>query len=262
MEKSAPFPKFLRRSSPFALAAIVLFLLLLLAVAIPNYIRGQLPFREAQPAELSGLQKLNDTGLELSGWTTVDLRTVNLGSGAWVMQTLMWDDPASLPYDPGQATVLLHPQKGHSGTRSQPQMEWTDIRGLGNAQGEWKEDNQRQFQFDATADDGTEATVTVRFFRGWTAQKTYAIAQWYAWETGGHPSLTRWFQADRRARLDGRREPWVAVCVMTPIEPLGDIKNARPLIESLASRVQKALMDKAFVEPSRTLSPSTGNQRS
>ncbi|MDC0834443.1 hypothetical protein CKA32_001561 [Geitlerinema sp. FC II] len=252
MEKSASFvPQFLRRSSPFAVVAIVAFALLLLAVAVPNYVRGKLPFRQPQPVDLSGLKQLDDTGLELSGWTTVDLRTVNLGSGAWVMQTLMEDDTASTADSPAPATLLLHPQQGQSGTRSQPQMEWTDIRGLGNAQGDWKEDRQRQFAFEVTADDGTSATVTTRFFRGWTTQKTYAIAQWYAWETGGHPNLTHWFQADRRARLDGRRQPWVAVCLMTPIEPLGDIETARPLLERLASQVQEQLMENAFVEPSR-----------
>ncbi|MBO9999354.1 MAG: cyanoexosortase B system-associated protein [Cyanobacteria bacterium SID2] len=246
MDKSASLPKILRRSSPFAVAAVVFLLLVLLVGAVPNYLSGQLPAREPPQVNLQGLKNLEETGLSLSGWTTVDLMTVNLGSGQWVMQTLMWDDPASPAEKPGRATVLLHAQQGATGTRSQPQMEWTDVRGLGNAQGDWNEDSHQRLQFEVETEDNRTAEVSARFFRGWTPQQTYAIVQWYAWDTGGHPNLTNWFWVDRSARLAGERKPWVAVCLIAPIEPLGDIKNAQPLLESLSSRVQLALMEDGF----------------
>lgn len=225
----------------------MVFLLILLVVgALPDYSRGKAPLDPIPQASLQGLKTLFETGLELPGWTTLDLRTIKLGPNDWVMQTLSRDGVDIEEGEVDRATVLLHPQTKQSGTSAQPQMEWLDVRGLGRVQGDnWTEDQNRHLRFSLDTANA-DFQVTARYFRGWSSRQTFAVAQWYAWERGGHPSLIRWFWRDRTARLVGDRIPWVAVSILLPIEPLGDIQTVEPLTTSLAQKVQTALIRQGF----------------
>lgn len=235
------------RSSWFAKVAIALFLILLLLGAIPKYLQGNPPIDAIPDAPIASLQQLTEEGLTLDNWTTVDRQTVRLGPNQWVMQTLAWDGGDLTDALSDRATILMSPQRVQTGTAAQPQMEWLDIRGLGRAQGQnWTEDQYQQIEFSLSDDQGQDATVQARYFRGWTERRSFAIAQWYAWETGGNPSLVRWFWRDRMARLQGRRVPWVAVSLIVPIEHLSPIDAASPFMKSFAQQVHQALMEQSF----------------
>lgn len=242
-------------SSWFAKVAIALFVILLLLGAIPNYLQGNPPIDTIPDAPIASLQQLTEEGLSLDNWTTVDRQSVRLGPNQWIMQTLAWngDDSTDSPSNCGsrtgcdRATVLMSPQRVQSGTSAQPQMEWLDVRGLGRAQGQnWTEDQHQQINVRFSNDQGQDTTVQARYFRGWTEQRSFAIAQWYAWETGGNPSLVRWFWRDRMARLQGRRVPWVAVSLVVPIEHLSSVEAARPFIKSFVQQVHQAIIDQGF----------------
>lgn len=239
-----PLSQKLRQSPPFLRVAIAVLLVLLLVGAVPSYLRGRAPLSPAPEAPLRDLRQLGETGLDLADWTTLDRRSVRLGPHDWVMQTLVTDES-----ERDATTVLFHAQPVQEGTASQPQMEWLDIRSIGRTrEGEWNEDNVQHISFSVAEAGVGSADVTARYFRGWIPQQTWAIAQWYAWKDGGHPSLVRWFWRDRAARLVGQRVPWVAVCILMPIEPLGDIEAVRPRVEELAQSVQAALMRQGLTD--------------
>jgi cyanoexosortase B-associated protein len=88
-------------------------------------------------------------------------------------------------------------------------------------------------------------SVKARFFRAWN-QQTFAVVQWYAFNNGGHFSPANWFWQDQLAQLSDRRVPWVAVCLKIPIEPLGELKDAQSVAESLAKTVQTQLNNTVF----------------
>ncbi len=230
-------------------------MILFLLGAIPKYLQGKPPIDAIPDAPISSLQQLTEEGLSLDNWTTVDRQSVRLGPNQWIMQTVAWDGDDSIdpPSDCGsrtgcdRATILMSPQRVQSGTSAQPQMEWLDIRGLGRAQGQnWTEDQHQQLKFSLSNNQGQDTTVHVRYFRGWTQQRSFAIAQWYAWETGGNPSLVRWFWRDRMARIQGRRVPWVAVSLIIPIEHLSPVEAASPFVKALAQQVHQALIEQGF----------------
>ncbi|NJK39325.1 MAG: cyanoexosortase B system-associated protein [Oscillatoriales cyanobacterium SM2_3_0] len=86
------------------------------------------------------------------------------------------------------------------------------------------------------------------FYQKQRLKQTYAVLEWYAWPSGGSPAPSHWFIADRKAQLSGNRAPWVAVGVLIPIKPLGNIEEAQSLAQSLGEEVQTALMAQAFAE--------------
>lgn len=238
----------------------LLLLLLILAVAnIPSYLQGIKPWKEppAVPG-LRRLQELQTSGIQVAGWETVNQVTIEPGGRKWLLHELRQDNHVAL--------LLLRAQRGST---EQPQVEWMDINGYWR----WKSDSEIRIKFtveipgkdprflgetgDLKAETGEQKTTTrkiqpqlaqveVRYFRGVTKQQTYAIMQWYAFPDGGHPKASYWFWRDRLYQLFGNREPWVAVCIIMPIEPLGDIKHSQPLMESLAKTIQTTLMAKAF----------------
>ncbi len=238
-------------SAWFAKAAIALCVVLLLIAAIPRYLQGRPPIDSIPDAPIASLQTLRDQGLTLDNWTSVDLQNIQLGPNRWVMQTLSWDSPEPPDGQTDRATLLMSPQRVQDGTSAQPQMEWIDIRGLGRAQGQrWSEDQHQQLQFTISPEPGTSTEVQARYFRGRTERRSFAIAQWYAWENGGHPSLVRWFWRDRLARLHNRRLPWVAVSVIVPIEHLSQVDDVRPFLKSFAQQVHTALLEQGFASTS------------
>ena len=82
------------------------------------------------------------------------------------------------------------------------------------------------------------------FFRGRNKQETFAVIQWYNWNSGGSFAPRKWFFADLWAQLQKRRAPWVAVSVRIPIKVLGKIETVKPLAESIVKEVQTAITEK------------------
>ncbi len=221
---SVSLPKL--KQLPFSKIILLLLLVVLICLGtVPGYLAGG-KWRWMSPPKvttLSELKRLKETGLPLTGWQTVDKQKPLIGNHTWLKQDLT--DGAET-----KAILLLFPQNGPI---DQPQVEWTDIQGTLN----WKTDSDRTAEFTAS-----DARITARYFRGWTTQQTYAVVQWYAWSTGGHPDQSRWFMVDRFAQLQNRRAPWVAISLLLPIEPLGDIEKSWSKAESLAQAVQSSLM--------------------
>ena len=218
--------------------AVLLVLLLVLAAigAAPGYLSGK--WRWSEPpkvATLSQLTKLRQVGLQIPGWQVIDRKTPQVGEHKWLMQEIT-------NANKDKAIVLLFPQKGN---REQPEVEWSDVSGFQN----WETDSDLSVDFTV---ENPATKVTAQFFRGLTKRQrgsaqetrrqTYAVLQWYAWSTGGHPAPSQWFFADRAAQWQNRRIPWVAVSILVPIEPLDTIERHRSEVESLAQTIQSTLM--------------------
>ncbi|MEP0868630.1 cyanoexosortase B system-associated protein [Trichocoleus desertorum AS-A10] len=244
--------------------ALLLLLLLLLGIgAAPSYLTGH--WRWAHPpkdAAFKQLRNLENTELNLPGWKTRKRQTVPIGGHEWLAQeieaeSLVLSPPQSLNStasrlsapEPARAVLLLTAPRSE---KNQPEVEWMDINGFQR----WTTDSARLSRFTVDvensaavklgSDSKTSAKspipVKARFLRGWNQQQTFAVLQWYAWPAGGSPAPSDWFWADRAAQLRNARQPWVAVCLLIPIEPLGEIDTVWPMAESLAQTVQAALI--------------------
>jgi cyanoexosortase B-associated protein len=233
-------------------AIVLVFLLLLVGVGtVPGYINGNWRWlNPPQVQELKQLKLLKKQGLEVANWQVLNHQALSIGGRGWSSQELVLPAQKSSPSSSNRAALLLMPQVKQT---DQPQVEWTDIRGWQR----WTEDSNQTLQFSVDPPDATKststkmstqrrATVTARFFRGWTQQQTFAVLQWYAFPNGGNPSPSRWFWADRIAQWKQQRVPWVAVCILMPIEPLGELENYQTTAQSLAVAVQQALMRETF----------------
>jgi cyanoexosortase B-associated protein len=215
------------------LLLLLLLFLLLGGSAIPSYIKGQWQWKE--PPAVPGLKKLQELqgkGITIPGWETIKQVTIEPGGHKWLLHDLTQENQKAL--------LLLRAQRGPT---EQPQVEWMDINGYWR----WEPDADMQSEFTVEIPNAGDikpetATVKARYFRGITKQETYAVMQWYAFPDGGHPAPSHWFWRDRLYQLSGKREPWVAICIIIPIEPFGDIEKTRPLAESLAKTVQATLM--------------------
>ncbi|HBE19413.1 MAG TPA: cyanoexosortase B system-associated protein [Cyanobacteria bacterium UBA11149] len=229
--------------------AIALLLLLVLVVfgAVPGYLKGKFSWAQLpNMAHLSQIKKVLTTGLEIPGWQMKDQKKVEIGGRKWSYQLL--EGSTRKP------VVLLLLPPGDS--KSQPQVEWVDI----DSTLRWQTDSYTKIKFKVEPSDLSlqkksapeitnlpQAEVEARFFRAWTQDQTVAVVQWYAWLEGGDPHHSNWFWADQSAQLQRQRVAWMAVCLQIPMEPLGDLKAAQPLAESLAKMVQTALMVGPFV---------------
>lgn len=243
-------PQSLQRSQAFRVL-IVLFLLAVAAVsAVPNYFTNQWSWsRQSEVPHLSQLRKLQEEGLAIPEWQTVNQQKVEIGGHKWSVQTILPDDNNATSALSSPVVLMLRPQTWH---RDQPQVDWMDINGVQ----QWTADSQRRLQFTISAPDlasnsGHQQTkpvrVQARFLRGWNQQQTYAVLQWYAWVNGGDSAPSQWFWSDQISQLrNGDRMPWVAVSILIPMKPLGDIELTRPLAESLGQAVQSALMVSAL----------------
>jgi cyanoexosortase B-associated protein len=73
--------------------------------------------------------------------------------------------------------------------------------------------------------------------------------QWYAWPTGGHYAPGKWFWADQGRQWRQReRMPWVALNLLFPIEPLGDIRTHADEATAIAQAIQTSLLASTFAE--------------
>ncbi|OLP17801.1 cyanoexosortase B system-associated protein [Leptolyngbya sp. 'hensonii'] len=221
---------------PLSRSVILLLLVLLVGIgAVPGYLGGKWPWqRVPQVTALKELQNLRKQGLTLVGWPTLNYQVIKLGGHKWILQEVGIPASAKRPGLEGdKIDLLLLPQEG---TVSQPQVEWTDI--IGSQR--WETDSLKKSSFSLAA--SSDKQVEFRFLRAWNDRQTYALSQWYAWPGGGSPSPSQWFWTDQAAQLRGVRLPWVAVSILIPIEPLGNIDQVLPTAQSLGQAVQSALM--------------------
>jgi len=223
--------------------SLLLLLLALMAIgAVPGYLSGKWPWvKPPLLTTLKQLRSLRKQGLNLPGWQTLNQQVVPIGGHKWSYQQIQGEGDT-------RAVLLLLNQNSHV---DQPRVEWVDINGhQQQMSSDWKTDSYQTKQF--TVPDGEESVVVrSRFFRGWNQRQTYAILQWYARPDGGSTGPTSWFWADRMAMVKGDRSPWVAVCLLIPIEPLGDIEQTWPKVKELAETVQTTLMAGPFKDQNK-----------
>lgn len=227
-------------------AMLAFFATLVVVGTTSGYLQGRWSWQSVPSVPTQKqLQKLRGSGLTLPGWQTLEQQVVQLGDGKWSVQVLQRGEAS--------AVLMLLPQMDKN---AKPQVEWTDINGAY----QWQTDSFGRLKFTVTEPTtGAEAAVTARIFRGWTQQQTYAVVQWYAWPTGGHPEVSHWFWADRAAQVRGdfgapaaaRRQGWVAVNLLLPMEPLADLEPSKASAQALAEQVQAQLMAGPLASGSR-----------
>ncbi|MEL6222632.1 MAG: cyanoexosortase B system-associated protein [Cyanobacteria bacterium J06627_8] len=252
--------------SPWArrsrLLATIVVLTIATVISVSNYVTGNWVW--ATPPTVPHQTQLNgvkETGITLSHWQTIEHYAGEISGYDWSVQALVPNDADDVDSEWGiqpenPAVLLLRPQSWY---RDMPQVEWMDIQGVQ----QWTIDQKKQVALtvhplssqenvidrdDAISGAGDRSIrVQTRFFRGWNRQQTYAVMQWYAWQTGGSPSASRWFWVDQRTQLrDRHRMPWVAVSIMVPITPLGDSQTAQAIAETLGQEVQATLIRDIF----------------
>jgi cyanoexosortase B-associated protein len=208
-------------ASKLAIAALLL--LLVLFAALPNYLQGRGVGTQPIPVtNLNALRELNQDGLEVPGWTTREQEEINVGGHPWSFQAMQQGEKTAL--------LFLRPQKD---TKNQPEVDWVDLQNF----------------FSNTRDRSlvnftvSNSEVKARLFQAFTERQSFAVMQWYAWETGGSPAPVDWFLADQRAQLRDRRLPWIAVNVQILIDPLADVDSVREEMIDLGKAVQQSLLD-------------------
>ena len=224
---------------------LVVGLALMVAIAaLPNYFSGTWPWSEPlEVPRINQLQQLQQEPLPLTGWNLRGHESTTIGRVQWHLAEYEPQQPTD-PEVPA-LVLLIRPQVWHL---NQPQVEWVDIRG---SQG-WRVEQRQMLRFTAPGPAGAspappEATVTAQYFRGISDQRTFAILQWYSWPQGGHPAPGRWFWLDQLRQWRHRqRQPWVAVSIILPIEPVGDIRRYEAVAKEAGIQVQSALMAGPF----------------
>ncbi|MDJ0798190.1 MAG: cyanoexosortase B system-associated protein [Calothrix sp. MO_167.B12] len=217
------------------IAVLVLLLCLLFIGSLPGYLAGKWQWQEPPPVnKLTELKQLRQTGLTIPGWRTVKQQEKEIDRHKWSLQLVKQEGKDT------QAIIMLFPQNG---PRDRPQVEWTEIDGFWD----WDIAQYRlaELIFKPPSDrKGEKIKLKARFFRASTADKTFAVLQWYAWPNGGHPSPFQWFIVDQQAQWQRQRAAWVAVSVILPMEPRGQVEKYWDKVRSLGEQVQTALLEK------------------
>lgn len=221
-----PFTKSDAKNNKITYFFLIGFLIILIALGtLPGYLQGG-KWAWADLAQIENVNKLNEIkekGLKIPGWQTQKTGEVQINDKKWLVQLISKDNQ--------EVTLLLLPQKYYL---NHPAVEWTDI----NKMIGWKSDNYRKLKFNYGE---KQHEVEALFLRSWNAQQTFAVIQWYAWESGGSFTPKNWFWYDLLAQLQKRRATWVAVCLRIPIQPLGDIETVRDTAVSMAREIQVTL---------------------
>ncbi len=227
------FFKFFKESQLYQIVALLLLLLVLVMGAVPGYLKGHWQWQQPPAVvSLKKLKQIHHMGLTLPGWQTTEQREEPIGGYKWSYQEIEKNN------SPIKAILLLLPQNG---PKDQPQVEWTEI----NSWAQWDKSQFRSTEFtvkQAPASSNSEVKVEAAFFRATTKQKTFAVLQWYAWQNGGNTSPLPWFVADQVAKWHQKRAPWVAVTILIPMEPFGQVEKTWQDAQSLGKTVQSALM--------------------
>lgn len=217
-----------KRWSIVHIALILLLSTLIILRAAPGYFQGGnwSGINVAQTANTKQLRNILSTGVMLNNWPIIEQKKLSIGGHDWLGQIIKQEDSKPI-------LLLLKPQ---TYSRDKPGVEWMDINGLER----WKTDSYERINFTVDREQNSSST-TARFFRAWNQKQTFAVVQWYSFPQGGHYTTANWFWRDLLAQLRGNRVSWVAVCIRIPIEPLGELQDARPFALSLAEQVQTQL---------------------
>ncbi|MEB3343539.1 cyanoexosortase B system-associated protein [Okeania sp.] len=216
---------------------LVLFLLIILVVGtVPGYITGKWSWKNtAKITNLKDLKQIKEEGLTISDLPTISHEQLLIADHKWLEQKVKNNEQSIV-------LLLLTP----NGPKDKPEVEWMDINGFYR----WKTDSEKRVKFTVEIPkDGNGITnrkkqssnVEAKFFRAWTNKQTFAVMQWYAWPGGGSPETGDWFWQDRLAMISKKRVSWVAVNILLPVEPLGNIDPYLPQIKSIAQKTQASL---------------------
>lgn len=231
-----------RRSPLYKLLGVLFILAIVAFITVPNYVTGNWAWeRIPEISTVRQMQKLQQQGLTLPGWKTLQQQAGEIGGHRWSVQAITPLEDTPTPSD-NSIWLMLRPQIWH---RDTPQVDWMDINGI---QG-WTVDSLRSLEFQVAAADGKPVSVSARFFKGRSPASTHAVVQWYAWATGGSSAPSQWFWADQFSQWQGHRTAWVAVSLLLPIQPLDDLEAIRSQAEALGQQVQIALMNTVLTHP-------------
>ncbi len=246
---SSPMPGKLSNYLTVKLIVVAILALFVAVSAIPQYVSS---WPWATPPKLtqttrSALQDIPAQGITLPGWATDGQDKTKFGGHTWSIQQL--STPAAVASPPAQSIssvfLLLRPQTYED---DQPEVEWLDIKSSQH----WTTDSYRTLSFEVLADGSKDAKTTrinSDFFRAWSQGQTYAVLQWYAWPTGGSPSVASWFWADQKRQWQQyHRMPWVAVSVWLPIAPLSDTAPYEAIAASIGKNIHQTLLETVFEE--------------
>ncbi len=150
-----------------------------------------------------------------------------MSGGQWSVQQLTQTDDST----PQQMILFLKPQ---GQAKDQPEVEWIDLTGAQK----WQTSHQRRLRM---------GSLVVDTLRAWTDRQTFAVAQWYAMPDSGHPAPYHWFWRDQKYQWNrGERLPWVAVSVLVPMAPLGEVSLVYSDLEHLSQLVQASIEETVF----------------
>jgi cyanoexosortase B-associated protein len=237
------FDKVFQKHQLTQLVAILWLVLLLGVGAVPGYLAGHWQWQEPPAVtHLKQLKHLRTTGLNLPGWQNSQHSIQEIGEHRWSVQLIQQENSKK------QAILLLFPQNG---PKDQPEVEWTDINGWGNSQWKnWEVSQYRAAEFSlkqsTQLNSQQQIQVKARFLRASTQQQTFAVLEWYAQPTSGDPTPLNWFVADQWAQWQKKRVPWVAVTILFPMEPLGQVEKYWSEVESIGKLVQQTLVTEVF----------------
>ena len=251
----SPSPPLRKPSGKLTVKLIVVAVLALFVAvsAIPRYV-SDWPWAtppKLEQATRSALQNIRDQGIAIPGWATEEQDKTKFGGHTWSIQQLSATANIDSAITPGSPVLLLlRPQTYEA---DQPEVEWLDIRGSQH----WQTDSYRSVSFEVPTERSDERNIQVDsdFFRAWNEGQTYAVLQWYAWPTGGSPSVASWFWADQKRQWQRyQRMPWVAVSLWLPIAPLSEAAPHQAIAESLGKDIHQTLLRTVFGQVSaRTL---------
>ncbi|MBT9313300.1 cyanoexosortase B system-associated protein [Leptothoe kymatousa] len=216
----------------FKWLVVAILALIITVVALPQYFSAQWPWQSPPDVEqIRDIRALKENGLALEGWSQEFQQKIQLGGDQWSVQQLNRLGEAT----PQQMVLFLKPQ---GVSTDQPEVEWIDLQGAQK----WQTSNQRRLRVD---------NLMLNTFRAWNAAQTFAVAQWYATPQNGHPAPYHWFWRDQQYQWSrGSRLPWVAVSVLIPMPPLGEMAPVYEDLEQLSQQVQASLDATVFREES------------
>lgn len=228
--------KSISRSKSVTQWILIAALAVLIAIAaIPNYLQGEWSGSiNLKIPQIGQLRSLTETPLDLPGWSVIYHEELQISRKGW--SHIEYQSNASEADGTSSSiSLLLRAPNAHD---QQPEVEWVDIQGAGG----WQVSDVHRVQFSVEAN-GQTIPVTARYSRGIDANSTFAIMQWYAWPTSGHFAPGRWFWADQKQQWQQReRMPWVAVTLLLPIEPVGDIRTHTERMTDIAQTIQQSLL--------------------
>ena len=209
-------------------ATLIVLSAVIVAVALPQYLSGQWPWQSPLDVpQIRAVRNLKETGLAVQGWSQEFQQKISIGGDQWSVQQLTHGSNSTQE----QMILFLKPQ-GQS--KDQPEVEWIDLKGAQK----WQTSHPRRLRM---------GSLTVDTFRAWTSNQTFAVAHWYALPETGHPAPHHWFWRDQRYQWRrGERLPWVAVSVLVPMQPLGDVSLLYSDLERLSQLVQMSLVSQVF----------------